>query len=224
MARQTFLFMMVFMTGLFTSPALYAQMVEVEDEQPATGRQRASEYFQKRSQNQPQSTSTSSRVVNSSGDPRFLALHIGGFLDSNSYNWGRSDQSDTGKLNLGVTYRMGEWVNSMDFLFRTEFTTFGLDEGRAQKLSFLALLTFPDANSRFPLFFGAGLGPAVFTRQIADESVLALDYQVIAGARFFDVIETVGFQVELGLKNSIHLLDDGQFSGFFLGVGTVFAF
>ena len=199
----------------------FAQMVEVEDETPV-GRERATEYFQKRQS--PPSDSTSVRQVASDGSPRFLALHLGGFLNSDSYNWGGGDQTDVGKLNLGVSYRIGEWVNSMDLLFRTEFTTFEMAAGRAQKLSFLALLTFPDANSKFPLFFGAGMGPAVFTKQIRGESALALDYQVITGARFFDVIEQVGFQVEFGLKNSLHLLNDGQFSGLFLGAGTIFSF
>lgn len=211
-----------FVGGLFISSLSFAQMVEVEDDTPATGRERASEYFQKRQAVKPSSQQgmTSTPV----GDPRYLALHAGAFLDSNSYNWGVGDQKDSGKLNLGVSYRIGEWVNSMDLLFKTEFTTFELDQGRAQKLSFLALLSFPDANSRFPLFFGAGIGPGIFTKQLNDESVLALDYQVIAGARVFDVIETVGFQVEFGLKNSLHLLNDGQFSGLFLGAGTVFSF
>lgn len=224
MARFCLWLVTGFVGGLFVSALSFAQMVEVEDEPPATGRKRASEYFQKRQKANPQSPRTSTPVSSPGGDPRYLSLHAGGFLDSDSYNWGAGDQTDVGKLNLGVSYRIGEWVNSMDLLFRTEFTTFDLNEGRAQKLSFLALLTFPDANSRFPLFFGAGLGPAVFTKQLNDESVLALDYQVIAGVRVFDVIDTVGLQLEFGLKNSLHLLDDGQFSGLFLGAGTVFSF
>lgn len=211
--------------SLFLSIGAQAQMVEVEDGQtPQTGREKAAEYFKKRRQNKAPSSSPAPRQVASGGDPRYLALHFGGFLNSDSYNWGARDQADIGKLNLGVSYRIGEWVNSMDLLFKTEFTSFELNEGRAQKLSFLALLMFPDANSRFPLFFGAGLGPGIFTKQIRGESNLALDYQVITGARFFDVIESVGFQIEFGLKNSLHLTNDGQFTGLFLGAGTVFSF
>lgn len=213
--------------GILLSHWSLAQMVEVKEEAPppSSGRERAAEYFKKRQSTQPKASQASSRSSsNDSSDPRYLALHVGTFLDSDSYNWGSSDQTDVGKLNVGVSYRVGEWVNSMDLLFRTEFTTFGLNEGRAQKLSFLALLTFPDANSKFPLFFGAGLGPGIFTKQVRGESALSLDYQVIAGARFFNVLETVGFQLEFGLKNSLHLLDDGQFSGLFLGAGTVFSF
>lgn len=202
-----------------------AQMVEVEDDNstPSTGRQKATDYFKQR-QAQSNRSEEPRAVASSGGEPRYLALHIGGFLDSNSYNWGASDQEDVAKLNLGVSYRVGEWVNSMDLLFRTEFTNYELNEGKAQKLSFLALLTFPDANSKFPLFFGAGVGPGIFTKQIRGESALSLDYQVVTGARFFDVYETLGFQVEFGLKNELHLLEDGQATGLFLGAGTVFSF
>jgi len=201
-----------------------AQAVEVTDEEPApVGKERASEYFKKR-QIQKKTTSSSRSAASTGGDPRYLALHFGGFLDSNSYSWGGPDQVDVGDLNFGVSYRVGEWVNSMDLLFRSEFTSYSLAAGRAQKLSFLAMLAFPDANSKFPLFFGAGVGPGIFTKQVEGESALALDYQVLAGARFFDVIDTLGFQLEFGLKNELHLLKDGQFSGLFLGAGTVFSF
>jgi hypothetical protein len=226
MARFFSLLTPVLAGFFFCSSLCLAQAVEVQDNPPPTvGKKRATEYFLKRKQVSSSSSSSGTRQVSSSGgDPRYLAIHVGGFLDSTSYNWGHRDKRDPGLLNFGVSYRVGEWVNSMDLLFRAEFTNFKLDEGRAQKLSFLALLTFPDANSRFPLYFGAGLGPGIFTKQIKDESALALDYQIVAGARFFDVLDTLGFQFEVGLKNSVHLLDDGQFTGFFMGVGAVFSF
>lgn len=219
------IFLMIFGMGWTPIHRASAQMVDVTDEkeEPPVGKKRASEYFQKRQEVKKQEAPVR-RSAASGSDPRYLALHLGGFLDSNSYNWGASDQEDTGKVNLGVTYRMGEWVNSMDLLFRADFTNYSFNEGNAQKLSFLAILAFPDANSRFPLFFGAGLGPGIFMKQIRDESALALDYQIMAGARFFDVVDTVGFQLEFGLKNELHLLKDGQFSGLYLGAGTVFSF
>ena len=56
------------------------------------------------------------------------------------------------------------------------------------------------------------------------ESSLSLDYQLIAGARIFDVFENTGFLIETGMKNHVHLLSDGQFNGVFLTVGSVFTF
>jgi hypothetical protein len=47
---------------------------------------------------------------------------------------------------------------------------------------------------------------------------------LVAGARFLNVIDTMGFMIETGLKNHIHLLSDGQFNGVFVNVGTVFTF
>ena len=153
-----------------------------------------------------------------------MALHIGSFFTSSAYSWGRNNQEDVGKLNAGLTYRLGEWVNSMDWALRVDYTNYQLDEGSARKLSFGAILTFPDSNSRFPLYFGGGFGAGFFIKQIDDQSAIALDYSLFGGARFLDVIDNLGFMVEVGLKNHLHLLETGQFNGVFINVGTVFAF
>jgi hypothetical protein len=219
-------------TLLMLSTPAFAQMVEVKDEpasqpatsQPATGKEAAGEYFKAR-----KADPSARRVANDGGaTPRYLAIHVGSFFTSQAYKWGRGDQDDPGKLNAGVTYRMGEWVNSMDLAFRFDYTNYEFDnctgECRARKLSFSGILTFPDSNSRFPLYFGGGLGAGFFIKNLNKESALALDYQLIAGARFLDVFENVGFMVETGLKNHLLLLSDGQFNGVYLNVGTVFAF
>jgi hypothetical protein len=205
-----------------------AQIVEVKDNEKSaiqTGTERAKEYFKGR---KPASDTRSAyrRPAAEGGNayPRYLALHVGTFFDDQSYRWGNGNQSDDAKLNLGVTYRIGEWINSADFLIRMEYTSYSLDEDNARKISFGGLLTFPDANSRFPLYFGAGLGAGVFIKQLDNESALSLDYSLVAGARFFDVIENLGFMFELGLKNHLLILSDGQFNGVFWNVGTVFAF
>jgi len=207
---------------LMLSSTAFGQAVEVKDEpaKPATGKEAAGEYFKARKVD-----SGVRGVANDGGaTPRYLAVHVGSFFTSQAYKWGEGDQDDPGKLNFGVTYRMGEWVNSMDLAFRFDYTNYEFDEGNARKLSFGGILTFPDANSRFPLYFGGGIGAGFFIKNIRKESALALDYQLIAGARFLDVFENVGFMVETGLKNHVHLLSDGQFNGVFINVGSVFAF
>lgn len=179
-----------------------------------TGRERAQQYFQRKSASQPVGA-----------DDHYLALHLGGFLDSDSYKWGWSSKSSgEAKSSIGVTYRVGEWVNSMDFLARIDFNTYDLKEGRATKMSLLPLITFPDATSRFPLYFGAGAGLGIFFKQVPDESNLSLDYQLVAGARVFNLFETAGFFGEVGYKNHIHLLSDGQLNGITMALGAVFTF
>ena len=160
-----------------------------------------------------------------SPNDHYLAVHIGGFISDTAYKWGaRDSSSNVGKWNLGVTYRVGEWHNSMDLLIRVDFASFQLDDGRANKLSFLPVVTFPDSSSRFPLYFGAGLGLGVFVNQLSNESPLALEYQLLAGIRFFDILQNTGFFVEAGLKNHLLLTSDGQFNGTFIAVGSVFTF
>ena len=59
---------------------------------------------------------------------------------------------------------------------------------------------------------------------VPGESFLAVQYQLVAGARLFNVVGQTGFFIESGLKNHINLLSDGQFNGYFLTVGTIFTF
>ncbi len=182
------------------------------------GNQKADDYFKKRT------PVSENRTARSNGDAHYLSLHMGGYLDDKSYNWGGESKDDVGKFSLGLTYRMGEWVNSTDFLIRIDMNSFSLAKGNTTKMSILPMLTFPDANSGFPLYFGAGAGLGVFFKQLEGESSLSLDYQLVAGGRFYNVLDNVGLFFETGLKNHIHLLSDGQFNGVFLSAGTVFLF
>ncbi len=211
---------------LLLANTAHAQMVEVQDEKasPAVGKERAEEYIKARQADRKQVRAERAVAQDSSGAPRFMAIHLGSFFTSQAYKWGDGDQDDRGKFNAGVTYRLGEWVNSMDFSLRMDYTTYSFDEGSASKIMFGTVVTFPDANSRFPLYFGVGAGLGFFVKQINSESALSLDYSILGGARFLDVFENVGFMVEMGLKNHIHLLSDGQFNGVFVNVGSVFAF
>lgn len=192
---------------------------------PEVGRKAAEKYMAPKGGREASGTPVQSRAVASSRGDHYLALHVGGYISDNSYKWGGSEKSENvGKLNSGVTYRVGEWVNSMDLFVRIDFSTFALNEGRATKLSFLPIVAFPDSNSRFPLYFGGGIGPGVFVNQISSESSLSLDYQLLGGARFFDLIGNAGFFFEAGLKNHLFLLSDGQFNGTFATAGSVFTF
>jgi len=186
---------------------------------PATGKKAAQKYFQKGSQE----TKDANEAVAS--EDHYLMIGVGGFISSDAYRWGNPDAKDPGELNLDVTYRIGEWVNSMDFLFRIDYQTFDVRAEKApRKLSFLPMITFPDAGSKFPVYFGVGAGLGVFFSQLDSKSSLSLDYQLLLGVRFFNVVNRMGFYAETGLKNHLLLLSSGQFNGIFLNVGTVHTF
>ncbi len=199
---------------------------EVEDapsKSDRVGSKAASKYFEKRE-------ASSSSGAEGSRD-HYLALHLGFFLDSDAYSWGvdhngnnMEHANDPGKLNIGVTYRMGEWTDTMDLNFRADFQTYDLGRDKPFKMSLMPLITFPDSNSQFPLYFGAGIGPGIFFKQTSQESSISIDYQLVVGARLFEVIENTGFFVEFGLKNHLLLLSDGQFNGVFLATGANFTF
>src|SRR5262245_24092004 len=103
------------------------------------------------------------RAPASSSREHYLNIHLGTYVDDAAYNWGQSGkQSDVGGLNVGVTYRVGEWTNAMDLLVRADFTSYDLNAGHALKMSLLPVVTFPDATSHFPLYFGVGAGLGIF--------------------------------------------------------------
>ena len=223
--------LLAFVTYMAPS-AVYAQAVEVGDEnqvvpaQPVapkgTGKERAGKYFQERQPTKP---------VSSVGGPapRYLAIQVGRMFADSAYNWGVKSEKGVGGFNGGVTYRMGEWVNSMDLNLRLEYTSYSVHkdvdrEESARKLSIGGLVTFPDANSRFPLYFGAGAGLGVFVKQMQSESSLVVDYQMVAGARFLDVFDNVGIVVESGIKNHLVVDFTHQYNGVFVNAGAVFAF
>jgi hypothetical protein len=217
------------------------EMPSDQDETPVkksnskVGRKAAQKYMGKKGEEpghkKTDDDSRDADTANGGPNAHYLAVHLGSFVSDNSYKGNAQDGSNIGRFNLGVTYRLGEWVNSADFAIRVDYLTYAYNaypghDGRAKKLSFMPVLMFPDASSHFPLYFGAGAGLGVFLNQVQDgnPSILSLDYSIFAGVRFFDVIERTGFFLEAGLKNHILLLSEGQFNGTFVAAGAVFNF
>jgi hypothetical protein len=199
--------------------AVFALSAHAQAEKtPRVGRVAAAKYFQSAEVEEES-------APNMGPEGHYLALYAGTYTSSQAYEWGGHGKQDSvGGLNVGVTYRIGEWHNSMDFNMRIEFQEFKVAGERPTKLSFIPLFTFPDASAKFPLYFGGGIGLGIFMKQIKDESTLSLDYQLIAGARFFNVFENTGFFIESGLKNHLLILSSGQLNGVFVVAGAVFTF
>lgn len=183
-------------------------------QQPQVGRDAAAKYFQKRAPSEWTGSTD-----------HYLALHFGKFMSSQSWEWGQNGRQDNvGSGSVGVTYRLHEWNNSADFGVRIDFNEYDVAGEKPLKMSLMPVLAFPDASSRFPLYFGAGAGLGVFFKQHKDESPLSFDYQLFMGARFFNVVGNTGFFIETGMKNHLLLSSSGQFNGVFLTGGAVFTF
>jgi hypothetical protein len=210
MSQRAFFFLIVLLvSGVFTlqSSGAFAQ-------EPRVGRKAAAKYFEAE---RPAETSSSF----SSGS-HVLMLDVGGFVNSHAYNWQDADTS-AGRASYGITYLLDTW-SSMDVNLRLDFNEYQLNGVHPIKLSILPLITFPMAETRFPIYFGAGAGPGIFFKQADGYSNLSLDYQLVVGVRFFDLYNNLGFFTEFGLKNHIHLTSGGQFNGTALTVGAVFTF
>lgn len=182
---------------------------------PVVGRDAAAQYF-----GEQQNTN----IRQAGPTDHYMALHIGKLVNTDAWKWGVNDrEKDAGSLSLGVTYRVSEW-HQTDFAIRLDFNEYDIEGDKPQKLSFLPMIFFPEASSQFPLYFGAGVGPGIFFKQVSGESSVSLDYQLVVGIRFFDIFENVGFLLESGLKNHIQLGDDGQVNSAFITTGAVFTF
>lgn len=210
----------LFSLCLLFSMFAQAQAVDVTEEGDT---KEANKYFDGRKAKKSPEKSAS-RDNTAGADPHYLALHLGAFIEDQAYRWGAGDQHKIGNLNIGVTYRMGEWVNTADFMLRAEYSSYSLEEGDARKLNLLGMLMFPDSHSHFPLYFGVGVGPGFYLKQIHGHSAMSLDYQAVVGARFLNLFDNFGLLAEFGLKNDIQLFSIGQFNGLFAGVGGVWVF
>ncbi|MCB0391674.1 MAG: hypothetical protein KDD58_10290 [Bdellovibrionales bacterium] len=203
-----------------------------QDSVTDTGKKAADKYFLKRKRRPSNQESSpppvrkgpTSSSKNFAGAPRYLALQFGLFTEEETYKWGKSNKNDVSEYMIGITYRIGEWTNSMDLAIRADLVSFEVDDKSPTKLSLLPIVTFPDAKSGFPLYFGAGIGAGIFFKQAKEESHLSLDYQILAGARFFNLVSSMGLIFEAGLKNQLFLLSDGQHNGVYGSIGGVFTF
>ncbi len=188
---------------------------------PKVGRKAAAKYFEK---DVEPSRQVANEEAGFAGGNNVLMLHLGGYSSSTCYRCkGADTRQGVGKASYGVTY-LYDRTQGLDTNIRFDFNEYKLDDERATKLSIMPLWTFPKADTQFPLYFGFGAGLGIFFTQVESESNLSLDYQLVAGARFMDVIENFGAFVEFGLKNSLYILSDGQFNGTALTAGAIFTF
>ncbi len=232
MKQLIWILFIVSLISLALSSSMALAKTEVNEDGSAKAESEASKYFRPSrgpasevNSGSDKSAKSKSAVRDLSVDDHYMTVHLGSFFNSTSYRWGDRAQTDNaGILNVGFTYKTDQFTSIIDRLIRVDLMGYEVPEGRPVQLSALLMLMLPDSTSKFPLYFGIGIGPGFFFQQIPNESFLAINYQLVAGVRFFNVIDSVGFFAESGMKNHFLLLSDGQTNGFFASVGTIFTF
>jgi hypothetical protein len=223
---------LIFLMAVLVAFNAQATKKIAQNSPPVVGKKAADKYFGRTSAGAVDVTDMdkdpSERRANESrssgGGDEMMMLALGTFVNSAAYNWKGSDKrEDVGRISYGVTYLFDSW-SRIDTNLRMDFNEYKVGDDRALKLSIMPLWTFPQVDSRFPIYFGFGVGLGIFLVQLPDESNLSLDYQLVGGARFLDLFENFGFFGELALKNHLHLLSDGQFNGTAVTAGAVFTF
>ncbi len=154
----------------------------------------------------------------------FFALHMGLFLKDTATRWSDTEESNKGKILLGMTYLLGEWLHIMDMLIRFNYTNYNLPKDSPKQFSLSPLFLIPSTQGRFPLYLGGGFGLGAILSQVKDKSFLALNYHLFAGLRFFEVFGSVGTFVETGYTGHVHLISEGEFKGFYTSIGLLFNF
>lgn len=193
---------------------------------PLVGKKAAAKYFQAKGDSSYEASAPRypSTIESLTSDDHYMALGLSTYTSSKAYNWGVNRENDVAKTGLDVSYRLTQDYELFDEIIRLSFNTYRVAGDKAQKMSFMYGMTFPDATSRFPLYFGFAAGPGIFFKQIDGESTIALDYQMFLGLRLFNLFESTGFFVEGGIKNHLHLTSDGQLNGTYISAGAVFTF
>ncbi len=179
-----------------------------------------------RDEGEDESSGPARRRSSSSGDASHsLMTGIQIFGSSTAYRWLNDKDEDVEKWTIGIDYRFGEWVNSTDLSLKVDVTRYGLGEESAFLISFIPTVTFPDSRSLFPVYFGGGVGPGIFVKQLARKSPISAGYKLFAGARFFNIGDSnVGAFLEAGLKGHFFLLSEGQVNGVYVTTGAIFTF
>ena len=154
-----------------------------------------------------------------------MSLGFGTFSDATTYNWAHNGkQTGLGKWGADITYRFSEQEYLFDESFRVSYNQFNPANQDASKLSILYAITFPEATSKFPIYFGGAGGLGVYLKQIEEESLISFDYQLYLGLRAFNLFDSAGLFIEGGMRNHLHITSDGQFNGTFLSLGAIFNF
>jgi hypothetical protein len=219
----------IFLLNIAVTGVFAAEPAEQSMELPQrVGRDAAAKYFEKK-QGLKQEAIESERAGSLNhailNPAHYLSIDFSRYAASQSYQWGRwGGLEDVAGNGLDVTYRAGQWHEYMDLSLRIGYNEFNLGDSNATKLSFMPLITFPESNAHFPLYFGIGAGLGVFLTQVSGKSPLSLDYQLVVGSRFLDIFQKTGFFLEAGLKNHLLLTSSGQMNGTFLAGGLVFTF
>ncbi len=219
----------IFLINIAASGVFAAEPPEQSmDLPPRVGRDAAAKYFEKKSglkQESVESERLGTLVHGALNPAHYLSIDFSRYAASQSYQWGRSGGlEDVAGNGVDVTYRAGQWHQYMDLSLRIGYNEFSVGDENATKLSFMPLITFPESNAHFPLYFGVGAGLGVFLTQLSGKSPLSLDYQLVVGSRFLDIFQKTGFFLEAGLKNHLLLTSSGQMNGTFLAGGLVFTF
>ncbi len=205
---------------------LFFSNIVLAEETHKVGKAAAARYFQNEKLNEKRNLASEEKVnLKKDSKSHYMSLGFGTFSSATGFNWAQSGREDKiGKWGIDLTYRFEEQEYLFDQLLKISYNEYKPVEEESNKLSFLYALIMPEADSQFPLYFGAAAGLGIYTKQISPESLLSLDYQLYLGLRAFNVFDSVGFYVEGGLRNHLHILSDGQFNGTFLSLGSVFTF
>ncbi|MEI7973165.1 MAG: hypothetical protein WCH11_02235 [Bdellovibrio sp.] len=153
-----------------------------------------------------------------------LWLHLGRATGSQAYKWSEKGRLDgVATSSYGLSYFLGDW-GSLDGILRADFNQYEFTDNRLLKLSLMPLVVLPQLSTRFPLYFGMGAGLGVFFKQLESKSQISLDYQLFMGLRLMDLWPGLGFFIEYGLKNHVHVLSEGQLNSTVLTLGPIFHF
>ncbi len=194
---------------------------------PLVGRKAAAKYFQAKGDSSYEAAEPPrypSSIESLSSEDHYMALGISTYTSSKAYKWGTNNEQDVAKTGVDMTYRLTQDYELFDEVIRVSYNTYRPAGQKASKMSFMYGITFPDATSKFPLYFGLAAGPGIFFNQLDGESTIALDYQMFLGLRLFNLFESTGFFVEGGIKNHLHLTSDGQLNGTYVSAGAIFTF
>lgn len=102
---------------------------------------------------------------------------------------------------LSFTQKVAEIRNVGDIQLRPSLLVSQMETGKEISLELSSLMTFPEIQRRFPLYYGAGLGLGFYPFYVLEKkSTLSFHSSFLLGLRFFEIYYNLGGGLEFDLK------------------------
>ena len=164
------------------------------------------------------------KKIPSSSSYRNMVLYVGSSLysDSTAKNFKSIPFSS---VIAGFRQPIREVPQVGDFSLKTEIQNFRLKTDRVTQINITPLFSLPEAQSKFPVYVGLGIGFGFYPYFIlAGKPALSLNGQLFAGLRLINLYKNLGLNGEVVLNMHVPFKERELYMETIANLGLLFSF